>query len=177
LLTTLFIAHWVNALVLVFSALPTYPLDGARMLHALLWKRLGYATAITWSSRIGFVVAILLGVTALLTTEGVYAGYLVALAFFCGFCCLREDQKMRFTEHELESLDHEELGEWSPHQREEGVVGRIEPDPANSGDSRQSKENKALDLILDKIQKIGMRGLSLRERWLLRRVSKRRRTK
>ena len=176
-LTTVFIAHWVNALVLVFSSLPSYPLDGARVLHALLWKRLGYARALTWSCRIGFVVAILLGVTALLSTEGVYAGYLVALAFFCGFCCLREDQKMRFTEGELEVLDHEELGEWKPEEREEGVVGRITSDRANPTQARSAKENKALDLILDKIQKNGMRGLSLRERWLLKRASKRRRSK
>ena len=177
LLTTLFIAHWVNALVLVFSSLPTYPLDGARALHALLWKRLGYATALTWTSRAGFVVAILLGVTALLTTEGVYAGYLVALAFFCGYCCIREARRMRFTERELEALDHEELAEWNPRAREEGVIGRITPDPSTSGAGRREAENEALDRILDKIQTSGMRGLSLRERWLLRRVSKRRRTK
>ncbi|MEE2681234.1 MAG: site-2 protease family protein [Planctomycetota bacterium] len=177
LLTTVFIAHWVNALVLVFSSLPSYPLDGARALHALLWKRLGYAMALTWSARIGFVVAILLGVTALLTTEGVYAGYLVALAFFCGFCCIREYQRMHFTERELEMLDHDELGEWDSHGAEEGVVGRISPDPAASRPDPHEAENEALDRILDKIQSTGLRGLSLRERWLLRRVSKRRRTK
>ena len=177
LLTTLFIAHWVNALVLVFSALPTYPLDGARVVHAVLWKYLGYAGAMIWSSRIGFLVAILLGITALLTTEGVYAGYLVALAFFCGFCCLREGQRMRFTERELEVLDHAELGVWEPEEADRGVVGRIEPQKSLAREPRRSKENDAIDLILDKIKKNGMRGLSLRERWLLKRVSKRRRTK
>ena len=84
---------------------------------------------------------------------------------------------MRFTEGELEVLDHEELGEWKPEEREEGVVGRITSDRANPTQARSAKENKALDLILDKIQKNGMRGLSLRERWLLKRASKRRRSK
>ena len=177
LYTTLFIAHWVNALVLVFSSLPSFPLDGARALHAILWARLGYGRAMTVTCRVGFLVAILLGVTALLTTEGIYAGYLVALAFFCAFCCVRELQKMRFTDDELETLDHEELSEWSPEEVDDGVVGHIHAQGSAPPGSRRSRENAALDLILDKIQKHGMGRLTLRERWLLRRVSKRRRNR
>ncbi|MEC8817737.1 MAG: site-2 protease family protein [Planctomycetota bacterium] len=174
-LTTLFIIHWVNGLVLVFSSLPSYPLDGARALHALLWRRLGYTRALTWTARVGFLVAILLGVTALLTTEGIYAGYLVALAFFCGFCCQRELNRMRFTESELEVLDHEELGTWAPEDREEGVVGRINAPGGGVHPDGTAEESAAVDRILDKIRSGGMKSLSRAERRLLKRASKRRR--
>ena len=175
LLTTLFIIHWVNGLVLVFSSLPAYPLDGARALHALLWKRLGYTRALTWTTRVGFGVAILLGVTALLSTEGIYAGYLVALAFFCGFCCMRELNRMRFTESELEVLDHSELGEWDPDGEAQGVVGRIAPPDALPGSDKEAEDSAAVDGILDKIRTQGMKSLSRAERRLLKRASKRRR--
>ena len=177
LYTTLFIAHWVNALVLVFSSLPSFPLDGARALHAILWGRLGYTRAMAVTCRVGFLISILLGVTALLTTEGIYAGYLVALAVFSAFCCVREFKKMRFTDAELETLDHEELAEWSPQEVDDGVVGHIHSKDPGEPEPRRSRENAAVDLILDKIQQHGMSRLTLRERWLLRKVSKRRRNR
>ncbi|MAJ47333.1 MAG: hypothetical protein CBC35_08800 [Planctomycetes bacterium TMED75] len=177
LYTTLYIVHWVNALVLVFSCLPSFPLDGARALHAILWGRLGYTRAMAITCRVGFVISILLGVTALLTTEGIYAGYLVALAVFCAFCCVRQFQKMRFTETELETLDRAELAEWNPEEVEDGVVGRIHSEDSGDPAPRRSRENAAVDLILDKIQRHGMSRLTLRERWLLKRASKRRRNR
>ncbi|MEC7352174.1 MAG: DUF6576 domain-containing protein, partial [Planctomycetota bacterium] len=131
--------------------------------------------ALTWTARVGFLVAILLGVTALLTTEGIYAGYLVALAFFCGFCCQRELNRMRFTESELEVLDHEELGTWAPEDREEGVVGRINAPGGGVHPDGTAEERAAVDRILDKIRSGGMKSLSRAERRLLKRASKRRR--
>ena len=82
---------------------------------------------------------------------------------------------MRFTESELEVLDHEELGTWAPEHRDDGVVGRISAPEVDVHPDETAEESAAVDRILDKIRSGGMKSLSRAERRLLKRASKRRR--
>lgn len=63
----------VNLILLVFNAIPGYPLDGGRVLRALLWARSGNLRRATYlTSRIGVAfswVLIVLGVIALFNKE------------------------------------------------------------------------------------------------------------
>jgi len=173
LLTALFMAHWANIVVLVFNLLPLQPFDGARILHAACWRSVGYVRAMRIACRIGLVGSILLGIGVILVADGINAAWMIALAFFCGYASYATLRSMEYTEGVLEELDPRERVEFHDDPEGSGVVGRISS--ADSGSPDQGGDNPRVDRILDKIRKGGISSLSLWERWLLRRATKRRR--
>ncbi len=173
-LTAVFIVQWLNILLLVLNLLPLFPLDGGRILHSLLWRVLGYERAMICSTWIALVGSALLAAVGLLMTSGAYAGYLVGLAFFCGAVSLNAARKMRFTHAELETLDPSERFEPSDEDASSEVLGRLGP-ATESYDHVRDSGDRRLDGILEKISEQGLQSLNFRERWLLRRSSKRRR--
>jgi Zn-dependent protease len=78
----------INALVLVFNLIPAFPLDGGKILHALIWRRSGdrnRATAVTGRLGQGFALVIgLWGLARLASgSSGSFDGLLaLVLAFF-----------------------------------------------------------------------------------------------
>ena len=75
-----------NAVLAVFNVIPAYPMDGGRILRALLWKRLcDRAVATRIASRVGIAFALLLvavGVFVVAATHDVvYVWYAVLGAF------------------------------------------------------------------------------------------------
>lgn len=68
----------INVLLAIFNLLPTFPLDGGRLLHALLWALSGRTDqALVWSVRIGQGVAGLLVIASLLLSLWMRDGMLV----------------------------------------------------------------------------------------------------
>jgi hypothetical protein len=80
----IFIISWGN---LLFNLLPIYPLDGGRLLHALLWFKLRYykSTIITcWVGMIGSVLMAMYGLTAIGSWYGMV---LIFLGISCFITC------------------------------------------------------------------------------------------
>lgn len=67
---------WINIVIGAFNLIPALPMDGGRILRALLARRMSYLRATETSVRIARVVAIALGIYAILTLQL----YLVLLA-------------------------------------------------------------------------------------------------
>lgn len=69
-----------NAVVLAFNLLPVYPLDGGRILHAVLWWALGPGRGLAIAAGIGLLASAALGTYALYLRDW----WFVAMAAFMG---------------------------------------------------------------------------------------------
>ena len=76
----------INGLLLVFNVIPALPLDGGRLLHALLWWRTGdheRATLLAaWSGRIFAILIICLGAVFLALGDTVGGVWFAAIGWF-----------------------------------------------------------------------------------------------
>lgn len=157
--------HYTNLVLLAFNVLiPAYPLDGGRILQALLWRKLGYHRAMEISVTIGIAAAMALGVFGLVADESL----LVAIAFFAGWSCWVERKRLR-SEWELASADHSLSGPAVPEME------HPEDDREEARRASEAAEQAELDRILEKISTMGMASLSRGERKSLERATKKRR--
>jgi len=162
-LTALYLLIWVNLLLLLFNLLPLFPLDGGRILQALLWPRTGYAMAMRLAVRAGYMGAIALAVFALVYDRTL----LLALALFGGLVCYQTIHALNFTQQVLGF--------------EPGPEGELEPAPDPETLQREQKRRRTeeeaaeLDRILNKINASGLDSLTARERRLLKEATERRR--
>lgn len=73
----------VNGFLVLFNILPIFPMDGGRVLRALLSLRLGRLRATEWAVAVGVVLAALLGFVGLLI-EWYMLLVVIAFVFFAG---------------------------------------------------------------------------------------------
>jgi Zn-dependent proteases len=72
----------LNIVLFTFNLLPAFPMDGGRVLRALLALRLNYARATAIAARIGQGLAVLIGMAGLMGWLGSFNPLLVLLALF-----------------------------------------------------------------------------------------------
>ena len=69
---------WVNFILLGFNLLPSFPMDGGRILRAFLTPKLGRLRATAVAARLGRIMAVLFGIYGFLNSNW----FLVFIAFF-----------------------------------------------------------------------------------------------
>lgn len=98
---------WINGLLLVFNVVPALPLDGGRLLHAVLWWRSGDRVGATLSaSRAGRVFGIVLvavGLLGLFGGSGIGGIWFVFLGWFL-LQAVREEEVAARLEDAVEGL-------------------------------------------------------------------------
>ncbi|HVX38594.1 MAG TPA: site-2 protease family protein [Gemmatimonadaceae bacterium] len=85
---------WVNVSLLVFNLLPAFPMDGGRVLRALLAFHWPYARATHMAARVGKAFALLFGIVGLM-----YNPFLVLIALFVWLGAAAESSG--FQEHSI----------------------------------------------------------------------------
>ncbi len=162
LLMTLFFANTVSVVLLLLNLLPIFPLDGGRILQAVLWPKLGYARSMRIAVRAGYVGAIALAITGVVTTSFM----LVFIALFGGITCWITHKQLEFTQEMMgfETADYSASLDEPP----------APPRPSRREMRRRQREQQEadeLDAILRKIADSGMESLTGGEKRVLRRAT------
>ncbi len=173
-LMVLYLLNDVSLILLLFNLLPVFPLDGGRIMQALLWRTFGYARSMRYAVRVGYVGAIGLGIMGFVTKNWM----LVGIAIFGGFTCWITHRQLQFTQEMLgfESDDYSA----SLYGPDEIDAAKTAPSWRQRADQRRARrereETAAVDEILQKIAARGMQSLSGVEKRQLRRATRRRKS-
>lgn len=168
----LYLINWISFMILVVNLLPIFPLDGARVLHAILWAGRGYSSAMVTVVRVGLTASFALGFIAFVEEHVM----LLALAFFGGMTCWTSGRQLEFTEGFLDLEDDAYalgLPEDEPDDDEDGDFGVDAPEGDEPGATTDEAEQ--LDDILEKVRRSGLESLTPEEQDVLRRATERRR--
>ncbi len=182
------LAFWTNWLLLVVNLLPAFPLDGARILRALLWPALDVRGANLVAVRISKLTALLLCVWAWFISDAATAWALpawlplVMLAILVYFCAAQEANKSEEAEWDEELFNYDFSQGYTslerssqPRPRPPGLVQRWlsarRELRKQRRESQERDEERQVDEILSRLHASGMNGLTAKERALLQRVS------
>ncbi len=178
-----------NLSLLLFNLLPFFPLDGGRVLRALLAMRVHPNRATMWATSIGIAGGVGMIVLAMFRPD-LQSAIGVLIGLLCVQASLAERQLAR---HAL-IYGHMQPDPWAmdpdawkrgagpladPKPRAPGFVGRWLRARKDRRVARAAAADAALDrevdAILDRVHSVGMTGLTDREKAVLKRASQRRR--
>ncbi len=166
LFETIFLIHWINLVLLLLNLLPLFPLDGGRILVAVLSRRLGSIAATRIASRIGVVGSALMIAAALVLESWV----LGAIAVFCLATCWVSLRR-------LDAADAFEHGAEDPESARQRLAAERRAERRAEHERRRreaaAQEQARLDEILAKIGREGRGSLTWSERRFLRRTTRR----
>jgi hypothetical protein len=176
---------YFNACILLFNLLPAFPLDGGRMLQAILWRFIGYARSMWVTVHVAIVLAIVLvGATFFTAFTGYLHVMLVAAAVFIFINAWQERMMLSATFENREFFGSRPGVPWNhPYRAYKSNDNTFAPQPkgllsklTSRSSSRKADEDeldadayisKEVDPILDKISKQGIQSLTPRERKIL----------
>lgn len=183
----------VQISLLVFNLLPFYPFDGGRALRAALAMKMHPNRASLIVANVGFGGAVVLGIAGLLAVFGpfefffvnLWGGVLVWLAIENYQACRRLQMEARWSEGPYAHVEEWKRGVVDPIEQamaesrrmtEESRAPRRQkrsaPAAASPKDDRAGLQRR-VDELLDKINEVGMDGLSRAERKELEEASRR----
>ena len=164
-----FLTNYIAWVLLLFNLIPMFPLDGGRILQALLWRRRGYAASMRIACRAGLVGAVAIGAGALVLESTMLLG----IAIFGGFVCFATSRQLDL---ERDFLGFEpDPSELASLEAEIDTEVEVRPRTPSRDEARRQSGEVEIDRILDKIARSGIDSLSKSERETLQRATDERR--
>jgi len=168
-------AFFLSYAMLLFNLLPMYPLDGGRMLQAILWPRTGLNRAMQIATTAGMIGAVGLGLLGIVTQSFL----LIGIAIFGYITCMTERRMLAaglitdersfgydLTSGPAENVRRGWLGRWRDKQRARRLADERE---------RERQESDEVDRILLKVHQHGIQSLTRAEKKTLENATARRR--
>jgi Zn-dependent protease len=174
---------WVNwVLALLNLVLIGFPMDGGRLFQCLLWPRYGYRQATLFALVAGFITAIVVGVVSIVWEEVL----LLCLALFIFVTCWQKRIMLETGGEEslfgydfsqgYTSLEREQEQTPAP-RRKQSWWQRFQQRRATKKMLREQEvreaEERRMDELLEKVQRLGLGALTKEEQTFLKRVSDR----
>jgi Zn-dependent protease len=175
-----------NGCILLFNLLPAYPLDGGRMMQAILWRFMGYLRSMWVTVHIAMGVAVaLLGVILFFSVTQYIPFLLVAAAVFIFINAWQERMMLSATFENREFFGSRPGVPWNHPYRtykdeddsfatqRKGILSKLTSRSSpKKGDADEELDadtyiSKEVDPILDKISKQGIQSLTEREKKIL----------
>ncbi len=174
--------HWwvlytffLSYVMLLFNLLPMYPLDGGRMLQAILWPRTGLGRAMQIATTAGMVGAVALGMLGI----GTRNLSIIGIAVFGYITCLNERRMLAaglITDERTFGYDLTG-GYTEPRRRGWLARWRDKQKARRLADEREQErqETEEVDRILLKVHQHGIQSLTRAEKKTLENATNRRR--
>jgi Zn-dependent protease len=173
-LMALYLINATSVVLLALNLVPMFPLDGGRLLQAIVWRSEGYVRSMQIAVRVGYIGAILLALVGFV----MYDLFLVAVAAFGAVTCYITGKQLEWTEAVMGERDEYAMslryGE-ADDDDDDGRAERAREREADRKAQREQLEAEEVDRILQKISTSGMDSLTKRELRLLKSVSDRKR--
>lgn len=175
----IFFLNWV---LLLFNLIPAYPLDGGRLLQALIWSRRDYRKGVVISAYTGFGVAVLFLIVSIAVNEALFMGLALFMLYESSMALYRlemedtgpfgYDFSAGYTslEKDEEPPPRQKKAGWFKRWRQARVARRIQRE-----NDERARDEERMDQILEKIARSGKESLTDEERRFLERISARRR--
>lgn len=168
----------VNYYLLLFNLIPSFPLDGGRILQETLWPFVGYYRSMMIAVTLGMVGAVGFGVWGLATGSLLLA----VLGFaFCLPTCLQMRAQLRAAgPWAFQDEENYAAASWKPDQverpsRSQERASRRAEARAAADAARDAAEQAKIDRILAKVHQQGMHSLNFLEKRALRKATERQR--
>lgn len=154
----------INMVLIVFNlCVPMYPMDSARMLQAILWRKRSQSKSMFLTINIGLGVATVLGLLGMFVFDD--GKFLLAIAIFGGIVCSIEKRRLEFLQY----------GQMIPGLSGEGEAWKAGSTENNGTlvdeDDEEIVPQAELDRILSKISDTGIESLSRKDRRTLKRAT------
>ncbi|MHC5003838.1 MAG: site-2 protease family protein [Planctomycetota bacterium] len=165
-LVCLLVVNWTSSVVLLLNLLPVLPLDGGRILRAVLWSRLGEERSLRVTVGLGYLAATALGLAGAVLGNWIILG----VAVLGGLVCHRVQRRLEPAEDPV--LDPSPVTDVVPARPV--AVGTAGTPMDRTLAAEPPDDEEQLDEILAVIATSGLQSLTADQREVLERATARR---